>query len=679
MPMSVDSHGSVLAALRRESFTGRAAELRLLRGLMRKEARGCFVVWLHGMGGVGKSTLMLRFADEARMQGTAVRTIDMRYTDATSDAFLAALEAQGPPEEAQLLLIDSAESLGPLEWWLREEFLPRMPTHLLVLVGSRRPPETEWRTDPQWWHALRSVRLSGMDDTEALLLLRNREVPESSAADIVRAAHGLPLALALFADAMESSAGTAGPSGEPGLYDSPDLARELLKRLLPETPSPARTDALRVLALARVTTEELVRRTLDVPVAEAQMLFAWLHGLSFVDSTAAGLLPHELVRDALLVDLRWRDPEKYEVLFRRLHAHLAERLTQRTGGRWEFGAGLAHLGRASSVVREAADWSAADRFRLRSALSKDLHPVLSAIEEAHGVAAGHLARQWWDRQPSAFVVAEDDRGGVVGTLVAPCLEPGVTNLPDDPVAHAALEHVKDQSSSLRRTERLLLGRWSTGSAVATCFALTTLWATTPGIAVSWTCAAREQEELSRLLSLFDQQPGETITCVGGESILSFVRDWRSMPFAHWAEALSTRLLADEPAGAFTPATEPVTPAMMTWPEFVAAVKYAYQKASQPEQLAHSALLRTRLVTSDAGPAELRQVLTETVAQLRAQPGRRQLADILEITYLSGPRSQQAAANRAALSFSTYRRRLSAALVTAAELLRERELYGPAPI
>lgn len=677
--MSVDSHGNVLAEQRKESFTGRVAELRLLRELMRNEAPGCFVVWVHGMGGVGKTTLLLRFADEARTQGTAVRTIDMRCTNATPDAFRAALEAQGPPEEAQLLLIDSAESLGPLEWWLRDQFLPRMPTHLLVVVGSRRPPETEWRTDPQWWHALRSVRLSDMDEAEAHLLLRNRDVPETSAADIVRASHGLPLALALFADAREATAGTAGPSGERELYGSPDLARELLRSLLRKTPSPARSDALQVLALARVTTEELVRRTLDVPVAEAQALFAWLHGLSFVDSTATGLIPHGLVREALLVDLRWRDPEQYERLFRRLHAHLAERLAQRTGGRWAFGAGLAHLGRASSAIREAADWNGADRFQLRSARLEDLHPVLAAIEEEHGVAAGRLARGWWDRQPSAFIVAEDDRGGVVGTLVAPCLEPGVANLPDDPVAHAALEHVTDRSSPLRRTGRLLLGRWSTGSAVAASFALTTLWATTPGLAVSWTCVARKQEELSRLLGLYDQQPGETVTRADGEPIFSFVRDWRSMPFDRWAEALGTRLLADEPAAAPapTPAAEPVTPAM-PWPEFVGAVKYAYRRVTEPEQLAHSALLRTGLVASDAGPAELRQVLTETVSQLRAQPGRRQLADILEITYLSGPRSQQAAANRAALSFSTYRRRLSASLVTAAELLRERELYGPVP-
>ncbi|MET9557227.1 AAA family ATPase [Streptomyces sp. NPDC006645] len=664
-----------MAALRGEFFTGRVAELRLLRELLHNKARGFFMVWLHGMGGVGKSTLLLRFADEARAHGRAVRTVDMRCTDATPDAFWAALTAQGPPEDAQLLLIDSAESLGSLERWLREEFLPRMPTHLLVVVGSRRPPETEWRTDPQWWHALRSIRLPGMNDAEAAVVLRNRGVPETSVAEMVRAAHGLPLALALFADDRETSAGTVGPGGGRDLYDSPDLARELLKQLLRETPSAARTDALQVLALARVTTEELVRRTLDVPVAEAQALFAWLHGLSFVRSTAAGLIPHGLVREAVLVDLRWRDPETYERLLRRLHTHLTERLTRRTGGRWAFGAGLAYLGRANSVVRDAADWNGADRLQLRAARPEDLPTVLDAIEAEHGAGARGLARQWWDRQPSAFVLAEDERG-VVGTLVAPSLEPDATDLPDDPVAHLALEHLADRSSPLRRTGRLLLGRWSTGSAVAACFALTTLWATTPGLAVSWTCVAQDQRELSRLLGLYGRQTGERAGRADGEPMSAYVWDWRRVPFARWAEELSNRLLADEPA-ASSAVAEPVTPAM-PWPEFVGAVKHAYQNASEPEQLAHSALLRTRLVASDAGPAALRQVLTETVLKLRSQPGQRQLAEVLEITYLSGPRSQQAAANRAALSFSTYRRRLSASLVTAAELLRDRELYEPVP-
>lgn len=675
-PLPVDSHGDALAALRKRVFTGRTAELRLLRELLLSDRRSCFVVWLHGMGGMGKSTLLRRFADEATAHGRTARWVDMRGTDPTPEAFLAALEAQGPLEEAQVLLVDSAESLGALEHWLRDEFLPRMPAHVLVAVGGRRPPSAEWRTDAQWWHALRSVELDGMDDAEAAQLLHHRDVAGPAVPDLVRAAHGMPLALALFADARERAMRAGEPYRGWDLGDSPDVVRELLRLLLRESPSPDRADALRVLALARVTTEELVRHTLEVPVAEARTLCAWLSGLSFVHSTADGLVPHELVREALVADLRWRSLETYERLFRRLHAHLAERLAERGGGRWVFGAGLAYLGRTNRIAREAVDWHGADRLQLRAARPADLDEVLAAIEKEHGRPAGRLARQWWNHQPAAFIVAEDGRRRITGVLVAPCLEAGATGLPDDPVAHAALEHVADRSP-LRRSERLLLGRWSTGGAAVACSALTTLWATTPGLVMSWTCTAQDQRALSSLLELYGQQRTPPVDGPDGERVSPFVQDWRSAPFDRWAAALRTRLLADEPSAIPAPVTDGAAP-VMPWPQFADAVKHAYRSALNPRQLAESALLGTRLVAPGADAAALRTVLTETVTQLRALPGQRQLGDVLEITYLNGPRSQQAAASRASLSFSTYRRRLSAALTRAAELLRERELYGSVP-
>lgn len=673
--LPVESHGDVPAVSWSKVFTGRVAELRLLGELMLSDGRGCFVVWLHGMAGVGKSTLLRRFAEEAEAHGRVTRSVDLRHTDPTPEAFLAALEAQGAPEDAQVLLIDSAESLGPLEPWLRDVFLPGMPSRPLLVVGSRLPPSAEWRTDPQWWHALRSVRLTGMNDAEAALLLRNRDVDEAEVPGIVRAAHGLPLALALFADARGHTMGTLEQHCFWELRDSPDLVAELLRLMLRESPSLSRIDALHVLALARVTTEESVRHALEVPPATAHELYTWLCGLSFVHSTAEGLVPHELMREALLADLRWRGPEKYESLFGRLHGQLAERLGQRAGDRWASGAGLAYLGRTNRVARDAVDWRGADRIRWRAARRDDLDGAVAAIEREHGVAAGALARRWWEYQPAAFTVAEDGRR-LVGVLVAPLLEPGAIRLPDDPVARAALERA-DGRSPLRRTERLLLARWSTGSAAAVCSALTTLWATTPGLAVSWTCTGGEQSALASLLALYGQQRTAPADGPDGERVLPFVQDWRGAPFDRWAATLRFRLLSDEPACALTP-TAALVESTMPWPEFVDAVKHAYRSVRDPRLLAESALLGTRLVAPGADATALREVLTETVAQLRAYPGQRQLGDVLEITYLGGPRSQQAAASRAALSFSTYRRRLSTALTKAAELLRERELYGPVP-
>lgn len=127
-------------ARRRRLFTGRVAELRLLRESLLGEQPGCQVLWLHGMAGVGKSTLLRRFVAEAKEEGRTVRVIDMRSTAPTPEGFLGALEAQGAPAGTELLVIDSGELLGPLEAWLRDVFLPGLPADRPVLVGARRPP-----------------------------------------------------------------------------------------------------------------------------------------------------------------------------------------------------------------------------------------------------------------------------------------------------------------------------------------------------------------------------------------------------------------------------------------------------------------------------------------------------------------------------------------------------------
>ncbi|MFD5191932.1 hypothetical protein ACFWMU_28005 [Streptomyces sp. NPDC058357] len=667
------SPAGVATARRRRLFTGRVAELRLLRESLLGEQPGCQVLWLHGMAGVGKSTLLRRFVTEAKEEGRTVRVIDMRSTAPTPEGFLGALEAQGAPAGTELLVIDSGELLGPLEAWLRDVFLPGLPADRPVLVGARCPPSAEWRTDPQWWDLLHTAVLGAMSDAESARLLRDRDVPETAVPALTRAAHGLPLALALFAEARQrSETGGAGPGA--ALEDAPELVGELLRLLLRENPSPTRRDALAVLALARVTTEELVRHTLGVPVAEAHALGDWLRGLSFVRSTAEGLVPHPLVRKALVVDLRWRGLEKYERLHRRVHAHLTERLAQRTGGRWALGAGLAHLGRVNRAVREAVDWEGTDRLHVRTARPEDLDAVLAALAKEHGQVAAATARAWWERQPSAFSLAEDG-GGLVAVLVAPWLEAGMTGLPDDPVARAALARTRERAP-LRRGERLLLARWSTGTPAAAAFALTTLWATVPRLAVSWTCTVQDRPGLAALLGLYGQLREAPVPGAEGEAVLPYVQDWRGTGFDAWAAALCERLLTDDPSALPAPASGPPG-AELPWPAFAEAVKHAYRDAQDLRQLAENPLLGTRLVAPGGDAAALHDVLAQTVEQLRAHAGQRQLGEVLEITYLSGPRSQQAAASRARLSFSTYRRRLSAALTKAAELLRDRELYGTA--
>jgi hypothetical protein len=89
------------------------------------------------------------------------------------------------------------------------------------------------------------------------------------------------------------------------LGDLPDVVRGLLTRTLDEVPGPRHRLALEVCAHANVITETVLRSVLG---DEAGELFTWLRTLSFVEEGPYGLFLHDMVRDALDADLRWRDP-----------------------------------------------------------------------------------------------------------------------------------------------------------------------------------------------------------------------------------------------------------------------------------------------------------------------------------------------------------------------------------
>src|SRR4029078_11021818 len=89
-------------------------------------------------------------------------------------------------------------------------------------------------------------------------------------------------------------------------------------------PSQAHWRALAVCAHARVTTEPLLADVLGPD--EAPELFSWLRELPFVAHGPLGLFPHDLAREVLDADLRWRDPLSYRDLHARIRSSLISRL-----------------------------------------------------------------------------------------------------------------------------------------------------------------------------------------------------------------------------------------------------------------------------------------------------------------------------------------------------------------
>lgn len=86
---------------------------------------------------------------------------DGRRVEPSPNAFLASISVAmglGEPAPAieqfssnsnrQVLVIDTYELLSPLEGWLLENFLPRLPGNTLVVLASRNAPSILWRLIP---------------------------------------------------------------------------------------------------------------------------------------------------------------------------------------------------------------------------------------------------------------------------------------------------------------------------------------------------------------------------------------------------------------------------------------------------------------------------------------------------------------------------------------------------
>jgi ABC-type transport system involved in cytochrome c biogenesis ATPase subunit len=69
---------------------GRADERALFRSALAADTAPFSVLYVHGPGGIGKSSLLQRFADDARQAGREVVRVDGRMVGPSPDAFEAA-------------------------------------------------------------------------------------------------------------------------------------------------------------------------------------------------------------------------------------------------------------------------------------------------------------------------------------------------------------------------------------------------------------------------------------------------------------------------------------------------------------------------------------------------------------------------------------------------------------
>ncbi|HWN35856.1 MAG TPA: BTAD domain-containing putative transcriptional regulator [Pseudonocardia sp.] len=306
--------GVRLQARRHRLFVGRAHERRIFAAAMDGDPADCSVLFLTGLGGIGKTALLQCFADDARNVGRSVLRVDAGALGASRRAFLAVAEQLSTVSDP-VLLIDAFEARAELEPWFQTQFLPRLPSRTVVVIASRDRPSPAWRAEGASAGALRAVMLSEFATREALAMLSLRGVPAEQRAAILDLGGGHPLALSLAAEAV-----LAGDWAADSFQTRRAVVDALLARVVGVLPSEIHRLALQVCAQSYAATEELLAAVL--PAAQPPGLLDWLRGLPYLDAAEHTLHVHDVIREALEFDLRWRDPVGYTAMERRITSYL---------------------------------------------------------------------------------------------------------------------------------------------------------------------------------------------------------------------------------------------------------------------------------------------------------------------------------------------------------------------
>jgi hypothetical protein len=497
---------------------------------------------------------------------------------------------------------------------------------------------------------------------------------------LVELAHGHPLGLSLLADVVVRG----GEAATDPL--TPDLVGTLLRRFVEVVPSGLHRRALGACAPARVTNEALLREVLGLD--DAHELFTWLRKLSFVESGPEGVFPHDLARDALEADLRWRDPEGYRRVFRGVRAHVNSRLRTSRGQEQQRAiADAKYLFRRLPGIGSPVDWDAWGQQYPEPARPGDREPVLDLVLAWEGEASAAIAARWWERQPEGFFVVRGQDGAVGGFLALLDLTQASTeDLAADPGAQAAWDYTMRRAPA-RPTEmvtqsRFIVDREAYQGPSATLNATPILtfqrYLGTPNLAWDFLALA-EPERWDAYFTAADlPRAAGADFWVGGRRYGLFAHDFRRVPVQALLELVTERALAQD----VTPSPATVEPALLvlSQPEFEDAVRQALRDLRRPDLLARNPLLRTRLVRDRAGDEEpgaatLEALVVAAVETLREHPRDDKLWRAVERTYVRPAATQERAAVALGLPFSTYRRHLTQGVDRVVAWLWDQEVYG----
>src|ERR1051325_6484244 len=540
-----------LVEARHTRFVGRQGELSVFESALRSEILPFYILHIFGPGGVRKTTLLQEFALLSERHRARPLYLDARNIDLSPDAFIRSLGTLlGQPDGASIpdlldassqrtvIFIDACEAPAPLDGWLRTTFLPQLPDTVLTVLAGRNPPDITWQGDSGWQDLVRVISLRNLSQEEGREFLNKRGLPFDHQQGILEFTHGHPLALSLVVE-VYSQRGHIGLHPE----ESPDVIKTLLERFVQHVPGPAHRAALEACALVRVTTEALLGAMLEMPISGpaadgVHELFLWLRELSFIESSSEGIFPHDLARETLATDLRWRNPDWYVELHNRARKYYTDHLNQTTGlAQQRLMLDTVFLHRDNAVIRSFFDWQTTGSMVPYALEESDIPALEKMVANHEGGESAQFARHWFEKYPQNVTVWRDLEASPLGFLLSlPLQTLTEEDAQQDPAVRQARQFLENHMPLHGNEVATLFRFWMSRESYQGVSPIQSLifiqvakhYLTTPGLAFTFFPCA-EPDFWSAILSYAElTRYPEADFEVGGKRYGVYGHDWRAM-------------------------------------------------------------------------------------------------------------------------------------------------------
>ncbi|SET59210.1 regulatory protein, luxR family [Oceanobacillus limi] len=314
-------------------FIGRQAELNHFQAWIDEYDPSFKVLHHHGIGGVGKTFLLQAYKRLAEEKGILYLQLDSQEFIHTPSDFaeyvLQMIEFTVHPlpfqiesysiescidlleqlaaTERMILSIDTYELMDDLDRWFRQILMKKLPKNILVILAGRKPLRNEWNHSAPLRRITKQMELKEFTLDQARTYLNQFQIQaESLILAIWQLTEGHPLTLSM------ATLANSDQSIERVAENTPNILLELTGRWLNEVQNEELHQLIDIAALFHQFDRQSLSTVLEKEVSLEK--FNELISLSFIRARNSGWSMHDLIRDAIQLEMKHRNPEIFNNL-----------------------------------------------------------------------------------------------------------------------------------------------------------------------------------------------------------------------------------------------------------------------------------------------------------------------------------------------------------------------------